>query len=602
MVNTTINKVTFNCNGVQTVFPFAFKIFSKSTDIRVILTSSLGVETELTYITHFTVTATNDNFDNGGNVTTVATYDTGNKITIVRELGITQGSDYVENGPFPAAAFEADLDKRVMVEQQLDEKITRGLRVPITDEAGEQEIPNDIERAGKFLAFDASGVPIAADAVTGAPVTPFMETVLDDSTLLEARDTLHIAYDVVVRTQAQFNAIIERVSANRYKISNAVRSLYLRYKTGGGGYYCYGVTSFLSGGDTWGYIETNNCARIVMEPATYLFFGNARGYLKVTTIGAVVEGVEVRGNTITAAAGADYSFLVAAQNVTLRNCISNEIYTDSDFSAFAGGNYKSARFEGCKVYTINCNTAGRTIRAFYQCYNISGAYVEDITIANGSALLFDNCYFINNSYIYNVSSIQDLYGFSQCENISNCYIDTFSVTGSSSVSCGFANCNEISSSTVKGVTNSSTSGSNYAFVSCNRVSACKAINIQSTGSSGTAQGFNSCYHISACYAENVNASSTATAYGFNACRNISGCDVTSLTTASGNAFGYLSCVRISACYCGAITSSGTKNGFNTCSYGSSLNTAEAANAGNDFMDTTDANITNKFSTMATSWT
>jgi hypothetical protein len=192
MVETTINKVQYDCDGVETDFDFTFKIFNK-TDIRVIIADTDGVETELTYITDFSVHAINNNFTSGGTVTTVATYSSEYTITIIREVELTQESDYVENESHPAAVYENDLDKLTMMVQQLEEKLNRALLVPVSDEAVSLEIPPIPSRTSRYAAYDAEGSPIAVTPIGGTvPVTAFMETLLDDETAAAGRTTLDV--------------------------------------------------------------------------------------------------------------------------------------------------------------------------------------------------------------------------------------------------------------------------------------------------------------------------------------------------------------------------------------------------------------------------
>jgi hypothetical protein len=192
MVETTINKVQYDCDGVETDFDFTFKIFNK-TDIRVIIADTDGVETELIYITDFSVHAINNNFTSGGTVTTVATYSSEYTITIIREVELTQESDYVENESHPAAVYENDLDKLTMMVQQLEEKLNRALLVPVSDEAVSLEIPPIPSRTSRYAAYDAEGSPIAVTPIGGTvTVTAFMETLLDDETAAAGRATLEV--------------------------------------------------------------------------------------------------------------------------------------------------------------------------------------------------------------------------------------------------------------------------------------------------------------------------------------------------------------------------------------------------------------------------
>jgi streptogramin lyase len=191
MITSESNKAgPYTCDGVTTEFPFFFPIFAK-TDIRVFLLDIDNLEIELDYITDFIVTAENDDFTTGGTVITSEVYDD-STLTILRDVDITQESDYVENETFPADTFERDRDKLVMMVQQLVELTSRMLRTAITDEAVSLELPRVADRISRFLAFDTTGKPIAAKTITGVPVTGFMETLLDDETAEAGRTTLDV--------------------------------------------------------------------------------------------------------------------------------------------------------------------------------------------------------------------------------------------------------------------------------------------------------------------------------------------------------------------------------------------------------------------------
>jgi hypothetical protein len=67
----------------------------------------------------------------------------------------------------------------------------RELTIPIGDPALDMTLPTQANRASKFFAFDASGLPLAvAGSVGGYPTTPYMGTLLDDADAATARGTL----------------------------------------------------------------------------------------------------------------------------------------------------------------------------------------------------------------------------------------------------------------------------------------------------------------------------------------------------------------------------------------------------------------------------
>lgn len=152
-ISTTTSKVGYNGNGVTTVFSVPF-LFLANADLTVVLLSSAGVETTLTLSTHYTVTGAGN--DSGGTLTMVTPPAVGERLTILREVALTQETDYISGDPFPAETHERALDRLTMIAQQLTEVVNRSLRFPVSDTAF-PELPTQPSRASKFLAFDADG-------------------------------------------------------------------------------------------------------------------------------------------------------------------------------------------------------------------------------------------------------------------------------------------------------------------------------------------------------------------------------------------------------------------------------------------------------------
>jgi len=180
---TDIKTALLNCGSGVTTFPFSFKILEDS-DLKVYLINSAGVRELLGLPSDYSVSAVNDDFSEGGNVETVATYASGNKILIVRAVTNKQESDYTHGDDLPADTLEDDFDRRCMVEQEQIEHINRALCFPVEDDPDlDPELPPAADRLGKYLYFDATnGEPVMVDILEPAgalAVTEFAETILD---------------------------------------------------------------------------------------------------------------------------------------------------------------------------------------------------------------------------------------------------------------------------------------------------------------------------------------------------------------------------------------------------------------------------------------
>lgn len=160
----------FAGNGVTTSVPFTFKVF-EAADLEVTHTDAAGVETVLTLNTHYSVTLNADQDTSpGGTLTYPVSGDplpTGETITIIGATAYEQDLDISNAGRFLPQALENALDKTVILVKQLREKVGRALLFSVNDTGTDVTIPQAATRAGLFLAFDASGDPVASSG-TGA--------------------------------------------------------------------------------------------------------------------------------------------------------------------------------------------------------------------------------------------------------------------------------------------------------------------------------------------------------------------------------------------------------------------------------------------------
>lgn len=123
----------YTCNGVTTTFPFGFKIFDE-THIRVVLTNSVGVETDLTLGTDYTVSGVGE--ASGGAVVANVAYATGNKITLLLNVPYTQNTDLENQGAYFAETIERAIDLLTQQCLQLKEVVSRSFVLPSTYTSG----------------------------------------------------------------------------------------------------------------------------------------------------------------------------------------------------------------------------------------------------------------------------------------------------------------------------------------------------------------------------------------------------------------------------------------------------------------------------------
>lgn len=178
----------------------------------------------------------------------------------------------------------------------------------------------------------------------------------------------------IIRTQSDFNAIIERTGANTYKIKDEYTHIELKYLSGG--YLCYGGTSFLSGGDTWGYVETNNCLELKMNTGAYLNVGDNQFYIETDTNYCVMKDITVYAPG-SSTASIEYTFLLNADYVTYENCIIKNRLSDTNMTGFMESSTSShndtASYINCKVVGLD----GTLYRGgFGYCVNLKNCFED----------------------------------------------------------------------------------------------------------------------------------------------------------------------------------------------------------------------------------
>lgn len=211
-ISTTNSRVEYT--GAGTAGPFSFPYhFLEDDDLVVIKrTIATGAQQTLTLTTDYTVSGAG--VPAGGSVTTVAAVTSDYEIIIFRDPDILQGTEYPEGDRFPSASHEKALDKLTMVAQRLKDMISRSLRLTDGDTTGgTMELP--IDRAGKYMAFDANGNPVAtAGTSSDIIVSAFGQTLVDDADASAALTTLGVsAFIKTLLDDADTNAALTTLGA-----------------------------------------------------------------------------------------------------------------------------------------------------------------------------------------------------------------------------------------------------------------------------------------------------------------------------------------------------------------------------------------------------
>jgi hypothetical protein len=155
-VASQITKVSYSGNGSTTAFTVPF-YFLENTHLKVTYrNNTTGDETVKVLTTDYTVSGAGS--VSGGTVTMLSAPALGITVVIQRNVPLTQETDYQPNDPFPAQTHEMALDKLTMEAQQIQEQVSRSIKLSTTNTMTSTEFTvGAADRANKVLGFDSNG-------------------------------------------------------------------------------------------------------------------------------------------------------------------------------------------------------------------------------------------------------------------------------------------------------------------------------------------------------------------------------------------------------------------------------------------------------------
>jgi hypothetical protein len=151
--------VQYAGDGVRTTFAFPFPVLA-SDDLLVFVGQQQA--------TGFGITGLGD--PEGGEVEFGVPPAPGSTITLLRRTEGIRETEFVDGGPFRAAAINAELDRIMLLIQEDREELGRALRGHPAESSIDFSLPPTSERANKLLGFDSSGTP-AVFGVTALPTS-----------------------------------------------------------------------------------------------------------------------------------------------------------------------------------------------------------------------------------------------------------------------------------------------------------------------------------------------------------------------------------------------------------------------------------------------
>ena len=158
LINDTAPQIAYIATAGQTVFAVPFEFFA---------VTDLVVERNGVALTYNASPANNSQFsviganvEGGGSITLGAGGAAlGEGVVIYRNIPLNRRANYPVTGPFAVRALNTEQARQVAMMQQLEVDCARSFKVPRGESLN--PVPAEALRAGKFLAFDAEGNPVA---------------------------------------------------------------------------------------------------------------------------------------------------------------------------------------------------------------------------------------------------------------------------------------------------------------------------------------------------------------------------------------------------------------------------------------------------------
>ncbi len=216
--------------GLVDTYTYSFRITSAA-DLLVTTRDTAGIETTLTYPTDYSVTGVG--VFSGGTITlTAGVLALDYALTIRDDPTVQQDTDLRNQAAPYQEALEDALDYVTRVVKSQADVLDRALTLSETTTGVSAELPSP--NAGYALVWNATEDGLQNAVPAGAPVSPFMATVLDDLDAPSARATLGApaaANGTHTGTTAveTINASVAATVPNKYALDNSTAAANTAY-------------------------------------------------------------------------------------------------------------------------------------------------------------------------------------------------------------------------------------------------------------------------------------------------------------------------------------------------------------------------------------
>ncbi len=216
-VNQNNPRVSYSVAQGQTTTSFAvtFEFFADA-DLKVYIDDVLK-----TITTHYTVSGGNGST---GTVTmSVTGASGGSTVVITRDIAIERTTDFPSSGAFNISTLNTELDRLVAIDADVDDTLSRSIRLQDQDASASMELPLKASRVGTVLGFNATtgaveAGPTIANVNSLSAITANINTVAG----IHANVTTVAGISSNVTTVANNTSNINSAVSNESNINSAV--------------------------------------------------------------------------------------------------------------------------------------------------------------------------------------------------------------------------------------------------------------------------------------------------------------------------------------------------------------------------------------------
>lgn len=173
MIASETSKSTYNGNGATTVFARLFPVSDK-THVRVVLTDADGVEHEQVVDTDYTVQGVSNPSSGTWTITMVTAPATGETLTILPGVPLTQETDFENQGGFFAKTHENSFDRLTLIAQQLQEQLDRCLKAGVGTDINPEDLITSVVASAAAAETAAENAEAAAEEVGTALIPEWL--------------------------------------------------------------------------------------------------------------------------------------------------------------------------------------------------------------------------------------------------------------------------------------------------------------------------------------------------------------------------------------------------------------------------------------------